>query len=134
MTWSDVPDAGGARAVALPDGLIVPVVHDVDQLSVGRNLTAVTEERGVAGCNGSSDGYRDNCYLAGGVHVNEKKWIAPARYFGDTPGPSFKNDWHFVEAYFELNSIREGKGVNDGIVQYWLDGQPVIDRRDVLPR
>ena len=27
-----------------------------------------------------------------------------------------------------------GKGVNDGIVQYWFDGRPVIDRHDVLLR
>jgi len=91
----------------------------------------VTENRGVAGYNGSSDGYPDSCYILGGQYVNEKKWYAGARYFTETPGPFYKNDWHFVEAYVKLNTISGGKGVNDGIIQYWLDGQPVIDRRDV---
>jgi hypothetical protein len=123
-----VEQNGGTPLLAIQDG------ENVDQSNIGRSLVAVTEDRGVAGCNGSSDGYPDNCYLAGGVHVNEKKWIAASRYFADTPGPSFKSDWHFVEAYFKLNSIVGRKGVNDGVVQYWLDGQPVIDRRDVLLR
>jgi hypothetical protein len=125
---ASVEQNGGTPLLAIQDG------ENVDQANIGRNLTAVTENRGVAGCNGSSDGYPDNCYLAGGVHVNEKKWIAASRYFADTPGPSYKNDWHLVEAYFKLNSISGGKGVNDGVVQYWFDGRPVIDRRNVLLR
>jgi hypothetical protein len=118
----------GTPVIAIQDG------ENVDQARVGRNLTAVTEQRGVAGCNGSSDGYPDNCYMAGGVHVNEKKWKADARYFADTPGPGYKSDWHRVEAYIKLNTLSGGKGVNDGIVQYWFDGRQVIDRRDVLMR
>ena len=34
----------------------------------------------------------------------------------------------------KLNTIVGGKGVNDGIVQYWFDGRLVIDRHDVLLR
>jgi hypothetical protein len=39
-----------------------------------------------------------------------------------------------VEAFFKLNSIRKGVGQDDGIAQYWLDGQLIIDRHDVLFR
>lgn len=123
-----VEQNGGTPLLGIQDGA------NVDQARVGQDLTAITEQRGVAGCNGSSDGYPDNCYLGGSGYVNEKKWTAASRYFTDTAGPFYKNDWHFVEAYFKLNTISGGKGVNDGIVQYWFDGQLVIDRRNVLLR
>jgi len=119
---------GGTPLLGIQDG------SNVDQTRIGVNLAAVTENRAVAGCNGSSDGYPDNCYLAGSTYVNEKKWRAASQYFGDTPGPFYKNDWHLVEAYIKLNTISGGKGVNDGVVQYWFDGQLVIDRHDVLLR
>ena len=121
---------GGTPLIALQDGA------NIDQTRIGVNLTNVTELRGVAGCNGSSDGYPDNCYLddSGFVWVNEKKWAAPSRVFTDTPGPFYKNDWHFVEAYIKMNTLVSNKGVNDGIIQYWFDGQLMIDKRDVLIR
>ena len=123
-----VEQNGGSPLVAIQDGA------NVDQTRVGQNLTAVTERRAVAGCNGSSDGYPDNCYRAGGLYVNEKKWKAPSRHFTDAPGRSHKNEWHFVEAYLRLNTISGGKGLTDGVIQYWFDGQSVIDRHDVLLR
>ncbi len=43
-------------------------------------------------------------------------------------------NWHFVEAYFEVNSIVGGIGLTDGVVQYWFDGTLVIDHQDVLLR
>jgi hypothetical protein len=119
---------GGTPLVALQDGL------NIDQSRIGVNLTSVTENRGVAGCNGSTDGYPDNCYLAGNSYVNEKKFPASSRYFTDTAGPFYKNDWHLVEVFLKLNSISAGKGMTDGVIQYWFDGQPVIDHRNVLFR
>ena len=123
-----VEQNGGTPLIAIQDGL------NVDQTKIGVNLTAVTEARGVAGCNGSSDGYPDNCYSNGTAFVNEKKWKAAVQYFTDSPGAFYKNDWHFVEAYVKMNSISAGKGVNDGVVQYWFDGQLIIDRHNVLLR
>jgi hypothetical protein len=119
---------GGTPLIGIQDG------SNVDQSRVGVNLTAVTENRGVAGCNGSSDGYADNCYSNGSAFVNEKKWRAAAQAFTDTPGPSYKNNWHFVEAFVKMNSISGGKGINNGVVQYWFDGQLIIDHHDVLLR
>jgi len=87
----------------------------------------VTENRAAAGCNGSSDGYPDNCYVAGSTYVNEKKWKAPSKLFTDSR-------WRFVEAYVKLNTVVGGKGVNDGVVRYWLDRQLVIDHADVMLR
>jgi hypothetical protein len=119
---------GGTPLMGIQDG------SNVDQTKINVNLTAVTESRGVAGCNGSSDGYPDNCYSNGSAYVNEKKWRAAAQYFTDSPGPYYKSDWHFVEAYVKMNSIVAGKGTNNGVVQYWFDGQLIIDHHDVLLR
>ncbi len=116
-----IEENAGTPLVAIQDG------RNVDQASVGKNLTSTTERRAAAGCNGSTDGYPDNCYRAAEGYVNEKKWNAPAKLFGDS-------QWHFVEAYVRLNSIAGGKGVKDGVVQYWLDRKLVIDHHDVLLR
>jgi hypothetical protein len=116
-----VEENGGTPVVAIQDG------RNVDQANVGKNLTSVSERRAVAGCNGSSDGYADNCYRADEGFVNEKKWKAPSKLFTD-------DAWHLVEAYFKMNTIVGGKGVNDGVVQYWLDRRLVIDHQDVLLR
>jgi hypothetical protein len=123
-----IEQTGGTPLLAIQDGA------NIDQTKIGKDLTAVTERRGVAGCNGSRDGYPDNCYLAGKTFVNEKKWRAAFRRFTDTPGRSNKNDWHFVEAYIQLNTISEGKGLSDGVIRYWLDRELLIDRRNVLLR
>jgi Bacterial Ig domain/Purple acid Phosphatase, N-terminal domain len=119
---------GGTPLLAIQDG------SNVDQTKIGVNLTAITENRSVAGCNGSSDGYPDNCYSNGTAFVNEKKWRAAQQYFTDSAGAFYKNDWHYIEAFIKLNSIAGGKGVNDGVVQYWFDGQLIIDKHDVLLR
>jgi hypothetical protein len=116
-----VEENGGTPLVAIQDG------RNVDQERVRQDLTSKTEHRAVAGCNGSRDGYPDNCYQAAEGYVNEKKWRAPSKLFADSR-------WHFIEAYIRLNSIAGGKGVNDGVIQYWFDRQLVIDRHDVLFR
>jgi len=123
-----VEQNGGTPLIGIQDG------SNIDQSKIGVNLAGVTEKRGVAGCNGSSDGYPDNCYSNGTQYVNEKKWRAGQQYFTDSPGASYKSDWHFVEAFVKMNSIAGGKGINDGVVQYWFDGQLIIDHHDVLLR
>ncbi|MEO8138277.1 MAG: hypothetical protein ABI742_01465, partial [Gemmatimonadota bacterium] len=61
-------------------------------------------------------------------------WRAAQPAFTTTPGPGYKNAWHKVEVYFQLNTIQAGKGQNDGIAQYWFDGQLLIDHQNVLFR
>jgi hypothetical protein len=56
--------------------------------------------------------------------------IGPVRFM-DAPGPGHKNEWHFVEAYFRMNSA---PGIPDGAAQYWFDGELVIDRDDLVIR
>jgi len=120
---------GGIPVLQLQDG------QNIDQGRVAQDLTAITESRSAAGCNGNADGYATGCYdTGGGVYNNEKKWMASRPYLMPAPGPGYKNDWHLVEAYFQLNSIQNGRGVPDGVVRYWFDGQLVIERTDVLLR
>lgn len=120
---------GGLRpAVGIQDAL------NIDQDQIGVDLTGITEARAVAGCNGSTDGYPDDCYDTGnGFRRNSKFWRTDP-YLGDARGPTYKNAWHFVEAYFKLNTIVGGEGVPDGVVRYWIDGQLLIDLSDVLLR
>jgi hypothetical protein len=112
--------------------------RNIDESRVGQDLTNVTEQRSVAGCNGDSDGFGNGeCYSAGaGVHWNGKKWTPAGQvYFNSTPGSArYKGDWHLVEAYFRLNSIVNGKGAKDGFLQYWYDGSLIIDRQNVVLR
>lgn len=125
-----VEENGGVPQLLLQDG------RNIDETRVNQNLTAVTESRAVAGCNGDSDGYGNgDCYPAGTVHWNGKRWPGGGVYFDNTPGsPRYKGNWHFVEAYFKLNTIVNGKGVPDGVLRYWYDGAPVIDRSNVALR
>ncbi len=120
---------GGIPVLQLQDGL------NIDQTRILQDLTALTESRAAAGCNGNADGYATGCYNSGGgVFDNEKKFAAAQPSFLPDPGPGYKGDWHLVEAYFQLNSIQSGKGVPDGIVRYWFDGQLVIEHTNVLLR
>ena len=54
--------------------------------------------------------------------------------FQPNPGPGYKNNWNFVEVYFQLNTISNGKGVADGVIQYWFNGTLIFDRHDILFR
>jgi hypothetical protein len=120
---------GGIPVLALTDG------RNIDTSNIGVDLTGITENRAVAGCNGSSDGYPTDCYpIANGLHNNGKFWRTPQPYFLPNPGPGYKGDWHLVEAYYRLNTIQNGIGVADGVVRYWFDGELVIDHADVLLR
>jgi hypothetical protein len=124
-----IEENGGFARLGIQDG------RNIDESRVGQDLTNVTEQRAVAGCNGSSDGYPGDCYPMGSVHWNGKMWRSGQAVFGDTVGTStYKGNWHLVEAFVKLNTIAGGKGINDGVLRYWYDGAVVIDRTDVLLR
>ncbi len=119
----------GEPLLSIQDG------QNIDESNIGVDLTGVTEDRAVAGCNGDSDGYGNGeCYLAGSLHRNGKQWRAGAVYFQDSLGIYYKNDWHFIEAYFKLNSIAGGIGVADGTIKYWYDGNLIVNYNDIMMR
>jgi len=125
-----VEENGGAPVVGIQDSM------NIDEARTGQNLTAVTEQRAVAGCNGDSDGHGNgDCYPVGSLHRNGKLWRATGTYFDNVPGSAtYKGSWHLVEAFFRLNTISGGKGVKDGVIRYWYDGNLIIDLTNVMLR
>ena len=122
--------SGGGYAV-----LKTQDASNIDATRLNQDLTNVTESRAVSGCNGNSDGTPTDCYLNGSAWNNEKTWKSASPVFLQTPGSAgYKGDWHQVAVYFQMNSIVGGKGQNDGVAQYWFDGQLVIDQHHVLFR
>jgi len=119
----------GRPLLAIQDAL------NIDAARINQDLALVTEQRAVAGCNGTSDRYpAGDCYRAGDGYRNGKAWKAERGCFTDTPGRYYKNEWHFVEAFFKLNGIAGGKGIADGIARYWFDGELMIDAPGVMLR
>lgn len=115
--------------------LAIQDAQNIDESNIGIDLTDSTEDRAVSGCNGDSDGYGlGSCYSVGSVHRNGKQWKAEKMYFVDTQNKYYKNDWHFIESYVKLNSFSNGKGIADGIMQYWYDGELIINYNDIMMR
>jgi hypothetical protein len=73
-----------------------------------------------------------NCYNAPPWY-NAKGMIGPV-VFQPNPGAGYKNNWNFVEGYYQLNTIANGIGQPDGVMQYWFNGVLIIDRHDVVYR
>ena len=121
---------GGRPRIAIQDNKSVNYSYG----ALPNNLIAVTENRSVGGCNGmvESNIYSE-CFNFGSYWYNDKQLTGPVE-FQPNPGPGYKNDWNFVEAYFQLNTIVNGIGQADGVVQYWFNGTLVIDRHDILFR
>ncbi len=119
---------GGIAVLESQDGM------NIDQSRAGQDLTNVTENRAISGCNGNADSSAYTCYQDGSTWVNGKAWQSSGPVFLPNPGTGYKNNWNMVEAYFKLNTIVNGIGQPDGIAQYWFNGQLVIDRRHLYLR
>lgn len=121
---------GGRPRLAMQDN------KSINQSSgaLPNNLVGATENRSTGGCNGvmESNLYSE-CYNAGSSWYNSKQITGPVVFQPD-PGSGYKNNWNFVEAYFQLNTIVNGIGMADGVIQYWFNGTPIIDRHDLLFR
>lgn len=124
-----IEDNGGRMQFVIQD------VKNIDQNRINQNLSGITESRGVAGCNGNTDGYGgSDCYRAGSIYRNGKSWKSKNINFTSTQGPGYKGDWHRVETFIKLNSVVNGKGVTDGVVQMWIDDKLVLNHTDILMR
>jgi hypothetical protein len=44
------------------------------------------------------------------------------------------NTWHHIKARYKMNTVVNGVGQHDGVLQVWLDGNQVINRTDFLFR
>ena len=108
--------------------------ENIDTTRLGKDLTDITENRAVAGGNGDPDGHGGGYYRAGRAYRNGRHLQPDEEYFTNRPGPRYQGDWHHVKARFVLNSIRNGKAVADGVIQYWQDGELIMDYHDVMFR
>ncbi|HUR31727.1 MAG TPA: T9SS type A sorting domain-containing protein [Saprospiraceae bacterium] len=102
------------------------------------NTYPFTEYRSVCSCNGLV-GYVDrrDCFASSGSthgYYSSRGWDADSVYFRNEPGPYYKNDWHFIETYFELNTIESGIGIPNGKIRYWYDGELLISSDSILMR
>jgi hypothetical protein len=96
------------------------------------------EHRSVCSCNGLiGDLDRRDCFPSSGSthgYYSSRAWAADSVYFRNTPGPYYKNDWHFIETYFEMNTVEEDIGIPNGKIRYWYDGQLLISSDSILFR
>ncbi len=99
------------------------------------NTYVFTENRSVCACNGllgDLDG-RD-CFSTGASSWYSARSWTKDNAFVNAAGPNYKADWHFVEVYFEMNSIVAGKGVADGKLRWVQDGVTLIKYDKILMR
>ena len=122
-------------------GAGTPRISLQDNLAINRglgttplNLIGVTEQRSVSGCNGMMEtSLFSECYGSGTYNDKQFNRVGTA-LFRAQAGTGYKGNWNHVEAYFQMNSVVNGVGVPDGVIQYWFNGTLAIDRHDVMFR
>jgi hypothetical protein len=99
------------------------------------NTYAFTEDRSICSCNGlGGDLDGRDCFANGdGTWYSSRSWSSP-NAFVDSAGANYKADWHFVEVYFAMNSIQNGKAVADGKIRWVQDGVTLISHDAILLR
>jgi hypothetical protein len=121
---------GGRPRLAIQDNRSVNTSYG----ALPNNLIGVTENRSTGGCNGMAEtNMVSECFKAGTYWYNDKQITGPVT-FQPSPSAGYKNNWNFVEAYFQLNTIVNGIGQANGVMQYWFNGTLIIDRHDILYR
>jgi hypothetical protein len=121
---------GGIPRIAFQDSKSV----NTSMGALPNNLVTTTENRSTAGCNGYTEtSVVIDCYSMPPWY-SAMEFHAPAIAFQPNPGTGYKNNWNFVEAYFQMNSIVNGIGQADGVIQYWFNGALLIDRHNVTFR
>jgi len=121
---------GGRPRLAVQDNKSVNYSYG----ALPNNLIGVTENRSVGGCNGVVEAnIFSECFNFGTYWYNDIQVTGPV-VFQPNPGAGYKSNWNFVEAYFQLNTIVNGIGQANGVMQYWFNGTLIIDRHDILFR
>jgi hypothetical protein len=118
---------GGVPRMAVQDNKSV----DTSLGALPINLAGITESRSTTGCNGIVESSMPSeCYNAPPWY-NSKCLTGPV-VFQPSSGPGYKGNWNHVEGYFQLNTIANGVGQANGVMQYWFNGTLEIDRHDIL--
>ena len=141
-----VEQVGGTPLIALQDSRNVDpaCVRRNDGVAVGCAGGSVEdfpfgEDRSVAACNGllgDIDG--SDCFPTGSDSwYSSRAWRADRAIFLEAApedGPGGGDGWRLVEAYLALNSIQDGRGVPDGRIRLWVDGEEVVASDSILMR
>lgn len=95
-----------------------------------------TEHRSVCACNrvvGDFD--QRDCFYDPQSSPAQGEWYSSRgwRSLGAFTDAN-KNDWHFIEVYFAMNSIQNGIGVPDGKMRWVQDGQTLLSLDHILFR
>jgi hypothetical protein len=116
---------------------IMPQIAIQDSLNVNStdcnpsttcNLNNLTENRSVAGCNGTLGD------AGTGYECSNLGYAYSARRWLQSDSILTKNKWYKVECYFKMNTMSGGKAVADGIMKEWIDGVKVLDKSNVVYR
>jgi len=91
------------------------------------NNLASTENRSVAYCNTPLP------VGATGTCVGNNPYSSMTAWKASNASVS-ANVWHKVDVYLKMNTVSSGKGQADGVMQQWVDGVQVMDRKNVLYR
>jgi hypothetical protein len=122
----------GIPQLGLQDGM------NIDLSKLKTDLTGITENRAVCGCNGVRNEEKAtyvDCYKVNDTMFwNGKVWKADKVYFQSTRGQYYQNDWHHIAAFFKLNTISDQKGKPDGVIRYWYDDKLIIESDKVILR
>jgi hypothetical protein len=109
----------------------------IDELNHNVDLRGITEQRSIGGYNGQKE-FSDSMstvswdlYQNGAGQYTNYRLIRPR---GVTISDAEKAGWHHIESYWQLNSVVDGIGQQDGVLQYWVDGELRVDRHDVFYR
>lgn len=137
-----VEQVGGTPLVSLQDSRNVDVrcILRNDDALVGCSGFSIrdfpfSENRSVAACNGLlGDVQGRDCYPTG-----PDRWYSSRTWRSEHPvlrgpGPDGSEGWRLVEAFFEMNSIENGRGVPDGQIRLWVDEELVFSSDRVLFR
>lgn len=122
--------SGGIPRVSIQDSRMI------DISKIGVNLTGVTENRSVAGCNGNADASSaTQCYQATPAEwYNIREFNGTGVAFRPTTGTDYKGNWNHVEVELQLNTVAGGIGQANGVMRYWLNGNLKMERTNVLFR
>src|SRR5256712_7784826 len=97
---------GGVPRLQLQDNKAINTSYGTPPI----NLTNVTENRSVDGCNGLVEANVVASCFNMPPWYNDKELQASQVWFQPTAGPGYKGNWNHVEAYFQINSIAGGIG------------------------
>jgi hypothetical protein len=135
-----IEQVGGTPRLAIQDSLNVDpaciLLNDDSFMGCNGDFDTYpfTEMRSAASCNGAL-GNLDNrdCFSTGNGWYSARFVDADVQVFGDAP-PWDKTEWHQVQTYWRLNDIENGIGVPNGVIRYWVDGELIVERDQVLLR